>query len=44
MEDKRHENYVPPKPTARPFGGKGQMLGRLDILIHLYIRTVFIFI
>jgi len=27
MEDKRHEDYAPPKPSVKPFGGKGQTLG-----------------
>jgi len=27
MEDRRHEEYVMPKPSSRPFGGVGQMLG-----------------
>jgi UBX domain-containing protein 1 len=27
MEDRRHEEYVAPNPSTRPFGGVGQMLG-----------------
>lgn len=28
MEDRRHEEYVPPKVKVKAFSGKGQMLGR----------------
>jgi UBX domain-containing protein 1 len=28
MEDRRTEDYVPPRPSVRAFAGKGNMLGR----------------
>lgn len=28
MEDRHHEDYAPPKAAAKPFFGKGNVLGR----------------